>query len=116
MKWSDLKVWKQAHTLVLEIYTITSSFPKSEMYGITNQLRRASSSVAANIVEGQSRNSTKDYINFLYTSRGSLEETRYFLLLSRDLNYVPTETYQKIEDIAQSVSKMLNRLIASLKT
>lgn len=67
MQWSDLKVWKQAHTLVLEIYSITSSFPRSEIYGITNQLRRASSSVAANIVEGQARNSTKDYINFLYT-------------------------------------------------
>jgi four helix bundle protein len=115
MQWSDLKVWKQAHTLVLEIYSITSSFPRSEIYGITNQLRRASSSVAANIVEGQARNSTKDYINFLYTSRGSLEETRYFLLLSRDLNYVSSETYNKIEAISLTVSKMLNGLIASLK-
>jgi four helix bundle protein len=115
MQWSDLKVWKQAHTLVLEIYTITSSFPKSEIYGITSQLRRAASSVAANIVEGQSRNSTKDYIHFLYTSRGSLEETRYFLLLSRDLNYMTSESYKKIEGISLTVSKMLNGLIASLK-
>jgi four helix bundle protein len=84
--WSELEVWKQAHALTLEIYKVTSSFPKSEMYGVVDQLRRASSSVAANIVEGQSRNTTKDYVNFLYNSRGSLEETRYFLLLSRDLN------------------------------
>jgi len=115
MQWSDLRVWKQAHALVLEVYKITSFFPKSEIYGITNQLRRASSSVAANIVEGQSRHSTKDYVHFLYTSRGSLEETRYFLLLSRDLSYLPTESYKRIEAIALSVSKMLNGLISSLK-
>jgi len=116
MQWGDLKVWKQAHALVLEIYKITSSFPNSETYGITSQLRRASSSIAANIVEGQSRNSTKDYVNFLYISRGSLEETRYFLLLSRDLRYLPTESYKRVEAVAISVSKMLNGLIASLKT
>jgi four helix bundle protein len=115
MLWSDLKVWKLAHSLVLEVYKVTSSFPKSEIYGITNQLRRASSSVAANIVEGQSRNSTKDYVHFLFISRGSLEETRYFLLLSRDLSYLPTESYNQIETVAISVSKLLNGLIASLK-
>jgi four helix bundle protein len=115
MQWSDLKVWKQAHALVLEIYKVTSSFPNSEIYGITSQLRRASSSIAANIVEGQSRNSTKDYVHFLYTSRGSLEETRYFLLLSRDLNYLPTESHKRIEAVAMLVSKMLNGLITSLK-
>lgn len=115
MVWSDLKVWKQAHSLVLEVYKVTSSFPRSEIYGITSQLRRASCSVAANIVEGQSRNSTKDYVHFLYTSRGSLEETRYFLLLSRELSYLPTESYKQIEAVALSVSKMLNGLIASLK-
>ena len=115
MHWSELEVWKQAHALALEIYKVTSLFPNSEMYGIVSQLRRASSSVAANIVEGQSRNTTKDYVHFLYNSRGSLEETRYFLLLSRNLNYLPAEEHQQIEAVATTVSKMLNGLIGSLK-
>lgn len=115
MHWRDLEVWKQAHSLTLEIYKATSSFPKSEMYGVVNQLRRASSSVAANIVEGQSRNTTKDYVNFLYNSRGSLEELRYFVLLSRDLNYLSVEDSQRLETIAASVSRLLNGLIGALK-
>jgi four helix bundle protein len=116
MHWSELEVWKRSHGLVLEIYKLTSSFPASEMYGISSQLRRASSSVAANIVEGQSRNTTKDYVHFLYNSRGSLEETRYFLLLSRDLNYLTMVERQRIETAAASVSRMLNGLISSLKS
>lgn len=86
------------------------------MYGISSQLRRASSSGAANIVEGQSRNTTKDYVHFLYNSRGSLEETRYFLLLSRELNYLTMVEHQRIETAAASVSRMLNGLISSLKS
>ncbi len=74
MYWRDLKVWKKAHGLVLEIYKLTTQFPKDEKYGLIDQLRRAAYSVPANIVEGQSRNTTKEYLSFLYNARGSVEE------------------------------------------
>jgi four helix bundle protein len=115
MVWRDLEVWKKAHSLTLDVYRITTGFPKSEMYGLTSQLRRASSSVPANIVEGQSRNTTREYIQFLYNSRGSLEETRYFLLLAKDLKYINSEEFEMMEGQGIKVSTMLNNLIKSLK-
>jgi len=113
--WKDLKVWQESHQLVLEIYKAILSFPKTEIYGLVDQLKRASYSVPANIVEGQSRNTTKDYLHFLFNARGSLEETRYFLLLSKDLGFVNEETYINLEKRYSMVSKMLNQLINSLK-
>lgn len=115
MHWKDLKVWEKAHNLVLEVYRVTSSFPKEELYALTNQLRRSSASVAANIVEGQSRNTTKEYLQFLYNSRGSLEETRYHLLLARDLGYLTVDKYMPLENQYEEVSKMLNSLISRIK-
>ena len=82
MNWKDLKVWEKAHNLVKDLYVISGQFPKDELYGLTSQMKRACLSVPANIVEGQSRNTTKEYIQFLYNSRGSLEETRYYLPVS----------------------------------
>jgi len=111
MQWKDLEVWEKAYELVLEMYQITSSFPKDEMFGITNQLRRALSSVAANIVEGQARNTTKEYLQFLYNARGSLEETRYFLILAKDLQYLEAAGYNLYEQHCEIVSKMLKGLI-----
>jgi four helix bundle protein len=114
--WRDLKVWQKAHALVLEVYRVTAHFPKEEAFGLTNQLRRAASSAPANIAEGQSRQSTKEYIKFLFNARGSLEEVRYFLLLSKDLNIINDDVYQSLEIEYQNTSKMLNSLIKSLKT
>jgi len=116
MNWKKLKVWQETHSLVLEIYKVTSAFPKSETYGLVNQLKRASYSVPANIVEGQSRNTTKEYLQFLYNSRGSLEEVRYFLLLSYDLKFLTVNIYEQLEKRYESASKMLNGLIKSLKS
>ena len=113
--WTKLKVWQKAHDLVLEIYRITSVFPKSEAYGLVDQLKRAACSVPANIVEGQSRNTTKEYLSFLYNARGSLEEVRYFLLVSHDLKFLPVAAYKRLEGEYESTSKMLNGLIKSLK-
>lgn len=115
MHWKDLDVWKKAHALVLEMYKITQKFPKEEKYGVVDQLRRAAYSVPANIVEGQSRNTTKEYLSFLYNARGSVEEVRYFLLLSMDLCYINNDIHQKFESEYEVVSKMLNGLIKSLK-
>ena len=115
LHWKDLKVWQKVHQLVLEVYRVTASFPKTEIYGVTSQLRRAASSVPANIAEGQSRQTTKEYIQFLYNARGSLEEVRYFLLLSYDLNFLTLESYNLLEEEYKDASKMLNALIKSLK-
>jgi len=113
--WTELDVWNEAHKLVLLVYKTTSSFPTEERYGIISQLRRCFSSIPANIVEGQSRNSTKEYLQFLYNSRGSLEETRYFILLSKDLGYISEKELKELEQKFIKISKMLNGLIKSLK-
>ena len=114
MHWKDLDVWKKSHELVLKVYEISKRFPKNETYAITDQIRRAATSIPANIVEGQSRNTTKEYLQFLYNARGSLEEVRYFLLLSKDLGYLDDTIFQSLEGDCETLSRMLNRLIKSL--
>ncbi|MEW5894783.1 MAG: four helix bundle protein [Candidatus Omnitrophota bacterium] len=115
MHWKDLKIWQKSHGLTLSIYKISSSFPATEKYSLTSQLRRSSISICANIVEGQSRNTTKEYINFLYNSRGSLEETRYQLLLATDLGYLDKIKFDEVEKNCEEISKMINSLINSLR-
>jgi four helix bundle protein len=115
MHWRELEVWKKAHELVLEIYRVTSGFPKAEAFGIADQLRQAAYSVPANIVEGQSRHTTKEYMQFFYQARGSLEEVRYFLLLSKDLGYLKGDVYGRLEEEYETVSKLLKGLIKSLR-
>jgi len=112
--WKDLIVWQKAHELVLIIYKLTINFPEKERFGLIQQIRRSSISVAANIVEGKSKKSDKEFIAFLYNSRGSLEETRYHLLLSRDLGFISEDEYESIENLATEVSFLLNKLISSI--
>jgi four helix bundle protein len=114
-KFEDLRIWKESHALTIEIYKITKGFPKSELYGLTSQLRRASSSVSANIVEGFYRNTTKELIQFLYTSRGSVGEVIYFLQLSKDLNYITKNNYKSLRDRYEKLARSINALINSLK-
>lgn len=114
-KFKQIKVWEKAHQLTLEIYRITISFPQHEIYGITSQIRRASSSIPANIVEGYSRGSTKQYINFLNIANGSLSETTYFLILAHDLNYIDSDKYKELEQQCEEIGKMLNATIKTLK-
>jgi four helix bundle protein len=106
--WRDLRVWQESHQLVLKIYEVTASFPKTEVYGLVDQLKRASYSIPANIVEGQARNTTKDYLHFLFNARGSLEETRYFLLLSKDLSFITQVVYTDLENRYSRVSRNAN--------
>ena len=103
----DLKVWEKAHSLVLEIYKQTKKFPDVEKYGLTSQLRRSAASVATNIVEGYKRKSKKDFSHFLSISEGSLEETKYHLLLSHDLKYLKSEEYKRLSDLTEEVGRML---------
>jgi len=111
-----LKIWQKAHQLTLDIYKITISFPRYELYGITSQLRRAVSSVPANIVEGYSRRSKKEFVQFLYQARGSLDETIYFLILSKDLGYITDKKFNSLIEPASELMKMLNSFITKIKT
>ena len=111
---NKLLVWQKSHELTLKIYQITNSFPKEEMFGLTSQIRRAATSVPSNIVEGKARGSNKDYKRFLLIARGSLEETKYQLLLAKDLKYIDEQKYKEILDLADETGKMLNGLINKL--
>ncbi len=83
----DLIVWQKAHQFVLTVYRFTESFPKAELYGLTSQLRRAAVSIPANIAEGFKKKGRADKARFMNIAQGSLEESRYYLILSRDLGY-----------------------------
>ena len=111
----DLDVWKNGHQLVLKIYKITANFPKEEIYGITSQLRRAASSITANIAEGFARFHFKDKIKFYYQSRGSIAEVQNFILLARDLNLLENYICKEIGLETTELAKMLNGLIRSLE-
>lgn len=112
--WKDLEVWQESHLLVIRLYKLISNFPSSERYALCGQIKRAAYSIPSNIVEGHSKNSKKEFQRFLYISRGSLEELRYFLLLAKDLNYIDNKNYELCEDKLTQISKMLNGLIKSL--
>jgi len=103
----NIKVWQKAHELVLEIYRQTKLFPYSERYGLTSQLRRSAASIATNIVEGYKRKSDKAFYNYLNMADGSLEETKYHLLLAHDLKYLKETEYNKLANIADEIGKML---------
>jgi four helix bundle protein len=112
--WKNLIVWQKSHEFVLCVYQLTSTFPEKERFGLCQQLRRSASSVAANIVEGKSKKTDKEFSAFLYNSRGSLEESRYHLLLSKDLKYIDSEQYEELEKLATEVSFLLNKLITKI--
>lgn len=113
---TDLKIWQLSHKLTLEIYRLTFEFPKVEKYGIISQIRRSSSSVPANIAEGFSRSSTKEFLQYLYQARGSLSETVYFLILTKDLEILSLQQFQNLNKDYELLAKQINALIKSLKT
>jgi four helix bundle protein len=100
----DLIVWQKAHRFVLATYAITVTFPRCEIYGLTSQMRRAAISIAANIAEGFTRRGAPEKIRFLNISQGSLEECRYYLILTQDLGYGATA---EMEIQLEEVSKVL---------
>lgn len=103
----DLIIWQKSHYLTLEVYKITSKFPPEEKYGITSQIRRAAYSIPSNIVEGHSRKSKKEFLQFLNIAKSSLEELKYFIILSGDLNYISKKDQNHLEEITEEVSKLL---------
>ncbi len=111
----DLEVWQRAHRVVLDVYRLTNPFPRSEQFGVVSQLRRAAFSIPANIAEGFGRRSTKELLQFVAVANGSLEELRYFLLLSRDLRYLSPMEHAKMEGDLKAVAQMLEGLAKSLR-
>ena len=105
--YSKLQVWQRSHKLVLALYRCTEGFPARERYGLTAQLRRAASSVPTNIAEGSKRAAPRDYAHFLNMAQGSLAETEYLVVLSRDLGYIPAETAHGYLSEASELLKML---------
>ena len=114
--WRDLLVWQKAHAGALEIYRYTKNFPPDERYRLIDQLCRAAVSVPTNIAEGKGRGSLAEFRQFLVIARGSIEETRYLLLLAKDLGFLPMESYTCLESLYTEISKMTNALLRSLKT
>ena len=113
---TDLRVWREAHKLVLMVYKETRNFPKEEIYGLTSQLRRSAVSVTSNIVEGFSRESYKDKLRFYYIARGSLIELQNQLLVARDIVCLNKKKFNQISVQSISVHKLLNAFISKTKT
>jgi four helix bundle protein len=116
MNFYDLDAWKRSHLLVIEVYTTTKDFPKEELYGIVSQLRRAASSITANIAEGFARYHFKDKIRFYYQARGSVAEVQNFVLLAKDLNLINHLTSRKLGEQTIEAAKLINGLIRSTES
>ena len=112
----NLIVWQKAHSFVLKIYKLTSTFPVEEKYGLTNQFRRAVVSIAANIVEGHKKTGKKDKLRFFNISQGSIEECKYFLILLRDLSYSvnPKKEEKQIIEVSMLLTAYSNKIYKSL--
>ncbi|MFZ4455707.1 MAG: four helix bundle protein [Bacteroidales bacterium] len=105
---TDLIMWQRAHSFVLEVYKVTKSFPKDEVFGLTSQFRRAAVSIAANQAEGYKRRSSLEKLRFFNISQGSLEECRYYIILSNDLGYINGEQNNVLKFKLEDASKLLN--------
>lgn len=111
----NLKVWEKAHRLTLDVYVATESFPQKEQYGLTSQIRRACSSIPANIAEGCGRIGDAEFVRFLAIAMGSASELEYHLLLSRDLKLLADADYDHLVADTVAVKQMLASLIRRLR-
>jgi four helix bundle protein len=111
----ELETWQIAMELVAEVYRVTKLFPKEEIYGLTNQLRRAAVSVPSNIAEGQGRDSTKEFLHHLSMAHGSLCELETQLLIAQRLEYLTQEDTNRLALLAASVGRLINGLSRSLR-
>lgn len=110
----DLIVWQKAHQFVLSVYEYTDKFPKNEIYGLTSQFRRAAISIPANIAEGFKKRSKLDKARFFNIAQGSLEECRYYLILSKDLSFGENSAMQQeLEEVSKLLQAYMNKILAS---
>ena len=113
--YQKLAVWKRAHELTLAMYKLTSTFPKEKAYALTSQIRRAASSVPANIAEGCGRSSNAELARFPYIAIGSGNELEYHLLLARDVGYISPTAYDEAATEVAEVKKMLSGLLSQVR-
>jgi four helix bundle protein len=110
----ELQVWQKAHQLTLAIYRVTAPFPREELFGLTSQLRRACSSIPANLAEGCGRTGDAEFCRFCSIAMGSASELEYHLLLGKDLGHIKPKDYQELSQRSIEVKKMLTALIQKL--
>ena len=110
----DLVVWQKSMAVVRSVYQLTKQFPKEELYGLTNQIRRSAVSIPSNIAEGKSRYGNKEFVRFLLIARGSSAELETQLLISQDLSYANAEQIEPLMNSLAEVGKMLSGLISKL--
>jgi len=119
----ELKVWQKAHELTLAVYRVSAAFPREEQYGLTSQIRRASSSIAANLAEGCGRNNVlstlapgdAEFARYCSIAMGSASELEYHLLLAKDLNLIKPADYEELAPRATELKRMLTALMQKLK-
>jgi four helix bundle protein len=114
-KVEDLDVFRLSHSLALEIFELTKTFPKEEKFGLISQMRRAAYSIPMNLMEGAYRLGSKEYRQFVGIAKGSAGEVRYQLLLVRDLKFISEETYASLGSRYERVTQMLTKLAKSLE-
>lgn len=111
----DLNLWKESHQLVLDVYKIVANFPKEEMFALSNQMKRCAVSIPANIVEGYKKQTKAHQIHFYNISDTSLEELKYYFLLSKDLNYITSQQYKILINKSEEVGKMISGYIKHIQ-
>jgi four helix bundle protein len=114
-EFQDLRVWRKAHELTLDVYRLTMIFPREELYGLTSQLRRSAASVPSNIAEGCGRDADTELKQFLRIALGSANELQYQILLAHDIGYIDTPPFEQLSAATLEVRGMLTNLIRSLQ-
>lgn len=115
LSFTDVWAWQRAHLFTVEVYKVTRDFPENERFGLISQFRRAAVSVPANIAEGYKKVSLADKLRFYNIAQGSLEECRYYIILSKDICYIDETTYVRLMEIIENASKYLNSYIKGVK-
>jgi four helix bundle protein len=111
----DIKVWQKGHQLTLDVYKLTNAYPKSELFALTSQMRRAAMSVPANVAEGCVQSSDAGFAKFLYHPLGSASELEYYFELSKDLEFIKPDAYETLFKKVTEVKRMLTPFINKLK-
>jgi four helix bundle protein len=113
---TDLKVWQEGHKLVIMVYTITKTFPKSEMYSLVDQMRRSAISITSNVAEGFGRQSFKEKLQFYFLAQGSLLELKNIILVARDVGYLKPKEFDELAVQANTTDKLLRGFLQKTKT
>jgi four helix bundle protein len=107
----DIKAWQKADDLAVEVYEASKSFPRHQLYSLTNQMQKAAVSVAANIAEGSGRHTLRDYLRFLYIAKGSLVELEYYIHLAKRLGYLSLSVHQRLDAMQDETARVLTGFI-----